>query len=197
MSEGVFCSNGHTILTMRVLQAVAACLLILLSGCRKPTEASATPRSVESPQPQVKRRPPELPDCDLPPRKLEASRIAGNHSVVLTWNPSDSSKGPDDQSVGYCLYRSNKDIPAKKLEDCRNCERVNRRPIFGVGCVDTHVKDGRTYYYVAGSTKVGSTVYELSHKTIAIVPSKPGHRKTKSQYPICDPDGPPEAAGQK
>jgi len=114
--------------------------------------------------------------------------------VVLTWKASPSSSGPDDQSVGYCLYRSNKDITATELEDCKNCERVNRRPIVGGGCVDVHVKDGLTYYYVAGSIKIGSAVQELSHKTIAIIPTNPKKRQTSSQYPPCQPDSPPETA---
>jgi len=179
---------------MRVLKAAVPCLLILLSGCRKPTEATAAPQSVEKAPPQVKTRPPELPDCDLPPGKVEASRAAGNHRVLLTWNPSASSSGPNDETVGYCLYRSTKDITAKRLEKCKNCERVNRRPIFGGGCVDTHVKDGLTYYYVAGSTKIGSEVQDLSHKTIAIIPTKPKTRQLSSQYPLCQPEGPPETA---
>jgi len=179
---------------MRVLKAAVPCLLILLSGCRKPTEATAAPQSVEKAPPQVKTRPPELPDCDLPPGKVEASRAAGNHRVLLTWNPSASSSGPNDETVGYCLYRSTKDIRAKDLKNCENCERVNRRPIIGGGCTDANVKDGLTYYYVAGSTRIGSAVQDLSHKTIAIIPTKSKKRQISSQYPLCQPDGTSETA---
>ena len=176
---------------MRIPKAVVACLLVLLSACRKPTDATTTPPPVDKTPPQIKARPPELPDCDLPPGKREAATKEGNHRVLLTWNPSASSSGADDQSVGYCLYRSRKDITAKKLQDCKNCERVNRRPVPGSGCVDTHVKDGRTYYYVAGATKVGSPVERLSDKTIAIIPANPKRRKFSTLYPVCEPDGPP------
>jgi len=179
---------------MRALKAAVACVLILLSGCRKSTEVTAAPQSVENVQPQVQTRAGELPDCDLPPKKLETAKTAGNHRVLLKWNPSASSSGPNDPSVGYCLYRSNEDIRAKDLKNCENCERVNRRPIVGSGCIDANVKDGLTYYYVAGSTRIGSAVQELSHKTSAIIPTKPKKRQTSSQYPLCQADGPPETA---
>jgi hypothetical protein len=179
-----------------VLKLIVVCLLSLFWHCNRPaTRQSAAHQEVEhsSAKPQLQTSQPALPDCDLSPMQLEASKIAGHHRVVLTWNPSISSSGPNDQSVGYCLYRSRKDdITAKDLKDCKNCERLNRRPVIGTGCVDTHVKDGATYHYVAGAIRVGAKVDRLSNKATAAVPTDPRSKGSDTQYPLCISDDSPQ-----
>lgn len=164
--------------------------LCALSGCNRPAEQAAKPSSVEntSPAPAIQAQP-LLPDCDLPPTALDASRATGHHRVILTWNPSSSSRGANDQSVGYCLYKSrNGDITAKNLHDCRNCSRVNRRPILGSGCVDNYVEDGSTYQYVASAIKVGTSVKFFSNRTTAAIPKNTQTVRSDSPYPLCQPD---------
>jgi hypothetical protein len=173
--------------TAAVLKAILACALFLLSACNRSPQATARPGPLDTPnsEPRFEARSPELPDCDLPPKKLEAAKESGHHRVMLTWNPSSSSSGLNDQSVGYCLYRSGDSITAHDLDDCLNCGRLNRRPIIGTGCLDTQVKDGATYYYVAGATRFGSRVIQLSNMTTAFIPSTAQSKQPESGYPLC------------
>jgi len=178
----------------RVLNAVLFCTLFLLNGCSRTAQETARPQAIETSKvkAQIQAPQPELQDCDPPPNKLDASRATGHHRVVLTWNPSRSSSGSNDQSVGYCLYRShNDDIRARDLRDCRNCARLNRRPIIGTGCVDNHVEDGTTYYYIAGAVRVGTKVNLFSNKTTATIPANAHSQSFDSQYPLCQPDDSP------
>lgn len=170
-----------------VLKAILVCTLCLLSACNRSPQASASHGPVDTriAEPWAEAHVPELPDCDLPPNNLEAPKESGHHRVVLTWNPSSSSSGLNDQSVGYCLYRSGDSITAHDLDHCLNCGRVNRRPIIGTGCLDTQVKDGATYYYVAGATRFGSRVIQLSNMTTAFIPSTAQSKQPESGYPLC------------
>ncbi len=133
---------------------------------------------------------PQLPDCDLPPKKLEAPKDSGHHRVVLTWNSSSSSSALNDQPIGYCLYRSANRITAQDLDHCLNCRRVNSRPIIGTACVDTEVKDGGTYYYVAGATRFGNRVIRFSNATIAAIPWTAQSEQPKSGYLSCQAENP-------
>jgi hypothetical protein len=169
-------------------------LLVLMlfgsSGCNRPAQEPEKPKAVESvtSAPAVQARS-VLPDCDFPPAAIDAPRVIGHHRVVLKWNPSSSSRGADDQSVGYCLYKSRAgEITATSLHDCRNCSRVNRRPILGTGCVDKYVEDGLKYQYVAGAIKAGSKVELFSNRTTAVVPSNTKSVSSNSPYPLCQPD---------
>jgi hypothetical protein len=55
---------------------------------------------------------------------------------------------PEDNAVGYCLYRSlNKDA-AKSNATCSGCEQINSVPIVGTACVDDLVQDSALYFYV-------------------------------------------------
>lgn len=164
--------------------------LCALSGCNRPAQQAAKPNSVEntSATPAIQAQS-LLPDCDLPPTALGASKATGHHRVILTWNPSSSSRGANDQSVGYCLYKSrNGDITATNLHDCRNCSRVNRRPILGSGCVDNYVEDGSTYQYVAGAVKAGTGVKLFSNRTTAVIPPNTRTVRSDSPYPLCQSD---------
>jgi hypothetical protein len=174
------------------LKLILACALFLVSACNRSPQAKASPGPVDTPnaESRAEARLPDLPDCDLPPKKLEAPKESGHHRVMLTWNPSTSSSGLNDQSVGYCVYRSGDAITAHDLDHCLNCGRVNRRPIIGTGCLDTQVKDGATYYYVAGATTFGSRVIQLSNMTTAFIPSTAQSKQPQSGYPQCQLESP-------
>lgn len=175
-----------------VLKAILACALLLLSACNRAPQATAAPGPADpgNAETRPEGRVPELPDCDLPPNSLEAPKESGHHRVLLTWNPSSSSTGLNDLSVGYCLYRSRDSITAHDLDHCLNCGRLNRRPILGTGCLDTQVKDGATYHYVAGATRFGSRVIRFSNTTTALIPSTAQSKQPQSGYPLCQAESP-------
>jgi len=188
MDFRVLCgSAGYARSRVRVLKIVT-CFLLLLSGCRRSAHETPKPTATQATGTQF-HTPPQLPDCDPAPSRFEASRSVGHHRVVLTWGASSSSSGSSDQSVGYCIYRSrNEDITAKDLPHCKNCTRLNRKPILGTGCVDTHVEDGTTYYYVAGAVEAGTKVNRFSNKTTAVIPANSQSKDSDSSYPLCQPD---------
>lgn len=172
------------------LSSLLVLMLFGLSGCNRPAQEPEKPKTVKRVTTAAAvQAPSELPDCDFPPAAIDAPRVVGHHRVVLKWNPSSASRGADDQSVGYCLYKSRVgEITATSLHDCRNCSRVNRRPILGTGCVDKYVEDGSTYQYVAGAIKAGSKVELFSNKTTAVIPANTQSVGLDSPYPLCQPD---------
>jgi len=183
----------------RRLKVLLGCGLFLLSGCKRSAQENA-PHQVEpvtNANRQVQPTQPQLPDCDTSPNKAESSMKTGHHRVVLTWNASSSSNGPGDQSVGYCIYRSrNIDITAKDLDHCNSCTRLNRRPVIGTGCVDDHVEDGATYYYVTSSIRGGSKVGRFSNQTTAAIPANSPPKSSDNPYPLCRPDDSALRVGQ-
>ena len=88
---------------------------------------------------------PGLPNC---PGEL-AAELAETHKVVLTWNPSSSSSGPNDRSIGYCLYRSNSEITVDRRRDCIGCQAITPTPIIGTSCVDNFGDGSKPYFYAA------------------------------------------------
>lgn len=195
----------------RLLEVIFACTLLTASACsrsrQEPTVQPADRSTARTEAPVLERR---LPDCPLEnpskPPSAAASELLGeesaahhHHRVVLTWNASASSTGPTDPTVGYCLYRSRQDkITANDLHHCKNCKRINRRPIVGTGCVDSDVRDGHTYYYAAASIRSGGALSPFSNKTIAIIPSNAKSPQSASPYPSCVGENsiPPTAAPQ-
>jgi hypothetical protein len=93
---------------------------------------------------------PSLPLC--PAGGLDTvsllGKAFGKHHVVLSWNASLKSSNPLGNAAGYCLYRSKNQNAAKKMPTCRDCERVTLAAIRETSCVDDHLEDGETYYYV-------------------------------------------------
>jgi hypothetical protein len=195
----------------RVLEVIFACALLTASACsRSRQELNWQPADDSKAITRGPVLPHPLPDCppenSSKPTTATASELLGeesaanhHHRVVLTWNASSSATGPTDPTVGYCLYRSRKDkITANNLNRCKNCKRVNRRPIVGTACVDNDVRDGHTYYYAAASIRSGSALSSFSNKASAIVPSNAQSPESASPYPSCDGENstPPGAAPQ-
>lgn len=168
------------------------CLVILQIGCSRSSHPVSESQAGETAnaKPQIQAPRLELPDCDPSLNKVDVSRGTGHHRVALAWNPSSSSGGPADPSVGYCLYRSTNDITARDLSHCKDCARLNRRPIVGTACMDTRVQDGATYHYVVGAIQVGTRVSPFSNRTTAVVPANTQIKRSESSYPLCQPDEP-------
>jgi hypothetical protein len=195
----------------RLLQVIFACSLLTANACsRSRQEPTVQPGDHSRARTEVPVLARPLPDCppenSAKPPSSAASELLGeesaanhHHRVVLTWNASTSSTGPTDATVGYCLYRSEKqDITAKNFNDCMNCKQINGRPIVGTACVDNNVRDGGKYYYVVGAIRVGSPLSPFSNKTIAIIPSNAKSPQSASPYPSCYGENsiPPRAAPQ-
>jgi hypothetical protein len=167
--------------------AVLAIAGALLPGCsrQKSSEANAQATKANNANTApVMAHTPQLPDCPSGKQQSSPPPAAENHhKVVLSWNASTSA-GRSGNPVGYCLYRSNQQIFAKELKDCKDCELVTPKPIVGTGCVDPVVQDGKTYYYVA-ITRIGQDSSKFSSQTIAVIPPDPKPLGGPSSYPLC------------
>jgi len=183
-------SSQRLRLSAKGLKVLLGFTLLLLSGCKRSAQENSLPEAVQGKaNRQAQTTPLPLPDCDPSPNNAESSKVTGHHQVVLTWNASPSSIGPSDQAIGYCIYRTrNADITSKDLGHCENCTRLNRRPIFGIGCVDNRVEDGTTYYYVAAAISARARVNRFSNKTTAKIPANSQPRSSNTLYPLCEPD---------
>jgi hypothetical protein len=78
--------------------------------------------------------------------------------------------------VGYCLYRSKTpDAATRYLAEhrkCDDCVLLNATPFAGTICVDDHVQDGATYYYVATAINKNG------------IPSSPSNEPPPARIPI-------------
>jgi hypothetical protein len=136
-------------------------------------------------------RPPVCPPAGL--ATLQPSpQITGHHNVTLSWNASPSVNS-ENQTVGYCIYRSKKRDAAKHNPTCNDCEQVNLTAIAGTQCIDDLVEDGATYYYVVTAINARGKPTSPSNETPAqIPPNKESSSLPKPSFPSCR-----EAAGSK
>ncbi len=103
---------------------------------------------------------------------LQPSASTGHHRVILSWNASAPSSRPENDAIGYCLYRSTTKNAAKQNPVCGSCEQVNATPVAATGCVDELVKDGVAYYYVVTAISTKGMVSASSNEIpVAIPPS--------------------------
>jgi len=172
----------------QIAMMTVACLLQTLSGCTKP---SASKVSLEEFQPHDPKTAPALAQR-LPPCPktsfpiLQSSSSTGHHKVALTWNASAPSPRPQDNPVGYCLYRSQTQNAAKKNPTCSICEQINPVPVVGTACVDDLVLDGAHYYYVATAINSAGTLSVSSNETPAPIPAKQSSiAPPANSYPLC------------
>ena len=187
--------KGKNVLTVRTQAAIRlgraalACSALILAGCRRSSEqrANSQPTSVPKTNPSIEaqlQKP--LPVCPSGLALIIPSTTTDrHHQVVLSWNASSSSSGPQDKSLGYCLYRSGKPITAKKITECRNCELINQNPVSGTGCVDADVEDGKSYFYAALAIQAGKDPSWFSNKTKARVPRNLPTSHPSASYPLC------------
>jgi len=189
----------------RMLEIILACTLLTANACNRSQQEPAVPPA-DRPKARTEAPVPERPLPDCPPENSSQhssaelpgeAPAANHHRVVLTWNASESPTGPTESRVGYCLYRSRQGpITANKLYRCKNCRRINRRPIVGTACVDNDVRDGHTYHYAVAAIRSGGALSSFSNKTTAIIPSNARSPQSASPYPSCDGENPTTAAPQ-
>jgi hypothetical protein len=116
---------------------------------------------------------------------------SGHHTVTLSWKASARSVKPEAQAVGYCLYRSKTPYAAKRYlaenRKCNDCELVNATAFDGTSCVDDHVQDGTTYYYVVTAVNKHGIPSPPSNETPpARIPSKESVTSSSVvSYPFC------------
>jgi hypothetical protein len=113
--------------------------------------------------------------------------LTGHHRVILTWNASAPSVHPEDNTIGYCLYRSKNEDVSKKTPTCSDCEQINPVPVAGTGCVDDLVQDGVLYYYVVTAINAKGKSSSSSNETPAPIPAnKPSVASgAAGSYPLC------------
>jgi len=140
-----------------------------------PGASKAAVRSLATPVPPC-------PPAGVPP--LQPGTSTGHHRVVLSWHASAPSIRPQDNAVGYCLYRSQTQNAAEKNATCSQCEQINSVPVTVTGCIDDVVQDGVTYYYVVTAISSARQLSSSSNEIpVVIPPNKPGGGT--SSYPYC------------
>lgn len=109
---------------------------------------------------------------------LSSGQAAGNlakghHKVLFRWNPSAASLHPENNAVGYCLYRSKVQGLPKNNPRCAQCELVNIEIIPATNkpaCVDDQVADDTIYYYVATAIDKNQNLSVSSNEVPVIIP---------------------------
>jgi len=170
-----------------------ACLVHACSGCGRLSKSGADAQSAPAEREKAiaaARPKPVLPPCpSAPTPTLQASAPGtGHHKVFLAWNASTSSGQPGGSTIGYCLYRSQKEGNAKKFPKCPDCEQVNLRPVLSSRCVDDLVKDQTTYYYVAIALNSGNDISSSTSEAIARIPVAGRQNAAPpdaASYPAC------------
>jgi len=145
-----------------------ACQDTHVTRTRLKLEDTPEDKAVASTRP-VPLAPPTCPPAGLAP--LQPSQPGAGHRVTLSWNRSLRSNRPEDNAVGYCLYRSKKKNAARKNATCTDCERVNSIPVAGTTCVDDLVQGGATYYYVATAISGRGRLSAASNEITVVIPS--------------------------
>jgi len=179
------CSVQQIRLFLRIVRITVTIAPVLFMGCSKSPENSPGSTAVGDPKLAVQTKVSQGPlEC---PGAL-ASQPTG-HKVLLTWKASASSTGPNDKSLGYCVYRSDHKIIADTLEGCRECQKITPIPIFGTACVDDFGHDSNTYYYAAVTLDPKGKRSKFSNKTSASFTGKRARSQfgNDQTYPACRP----------
>lgn len=173
------------------VRAVAlACALMLLGACNRTSVSTARIRPLTLGASPIASVPvaPRLPSCPPAgtPMLQPGQSNTGHHKVLLSWNASAPSTKPENNAVGYCLYRSKKKHVAAKNPLCRACEQVNVLPLPSASCVDDLVQDDVTYYYVVTAIDQHGSLSSASSEIAASIPSrnKVG-RSFSGSSPLC------------
>lgn len=164
----------HVRFRVRVGILITACAQLALSTCSRTHGADFNLRSVETSG--GKTTTVDVAEVKLPPcppagsPAVQPSAVTGHHKVTLSWNASPPSALPEDNAVGYCLYRSRRKNAAHKTATCRDCEQINSIPIEGTSCRDDLVADGITYYYVVAAISLKGRLSSPSTQARAAIP---------------------------
>lgn len=103
---------------------------------------------------------------------------SNDHKVTLTWNPSTAYS---PSKVRYCLYRTEEHQVEKSDErlsidkrPCKNCARVNDTAVAETHYIDTQVRNGARYCYVAVAMQIRSDAFSgFSNQVEADIPQDP------------------------
>jgi hypothetical protein len=154
--------------------------VLLADGCNRSSWSRVSLEAFEPRSPEVvMAASPHAPLC--PPAgasALKPSAATGHHRLILTWNASVPSALPEDNAVGYCLYRSQIKGAARDYANCRVCEQINPVPVMGTSCVDDLVQDSALYYYVV--TAITTDERRSSSSNEIPVPIPAGNQPAKS-----------------
>jgi hypothetical protein len=172
----------------------------LLNSCNSDSESRQTPppqsNQLKQPQEAIHEAPLMCPPAGSTPLQRSAPQT-GDHTVILSWRAGRPAAHPEDEAIGYCLYRTTKKDAAKKNPICRDCEQVNSVPIVETHCIDDLVQNGIIYYYVVAAVGPRRQLSVSSNQTVAQIPKSPkkiGPALSVS-YPSCrgnagSPSGP-------
>lgn len=176
-------------------------MLQTVGGCSRTPGLGANRQSVETLREKATAAvasEPGLPHCpSTRSPMLRPSSVTGHHRVILSWNPSVPSARSQDNSIGYCLYRSKTKKAAKKNpgcndckaidSNCSNCEQINSIPVVAIACVDDLVEDGAVYSYVVTAINRKGILSSPSNRASAEIPvSNQSVGSTPvSSYPLC------------
>lgn len=171
----------HILSKTRFVKCIFVCALLTAAACSRSSHSGDRIRLTDSPRTTTAPPPsPTLQDCPGP----TATQLGDRHKVVLNWNASSSSTGPNDKAVGYCLYRSDSPIKADRFEDCKVCGKITPVPIIGTICMDNFGDGGKTYYYAAIAIDSGGHKSKFSNKTTGrLTPKKSGAPSSNKQNP--------------
>jgi len=179
----------------RLTILLIACELAAFSACSRDPVTRVKIHLADRPQGQkgVLALSDSIPHC--PPAGapiLQPSPLTGHHRVILSWNASSPSSRPENNAVGYCLYRSVTRNTAKTNPVCSVCEQINSVPVTGTGCVDDLVKDEATYYYVVTAISAKGMLSSSSNELPVPIPSsnQKGSSRPVGNYPSCRAPGP-------
>jgi len=164
-------------------------MLQMVGGCSRPSASKVSLEEFEPHRGNAHSAAAAPAVLQCPPAgssMLQPSSATGHHKAVLTWKASASSPRPEDNAVGYCLYRSTTKGLAAKNAACSACEQINLIPIAGTGCVDDLVQDGALYYYVVTAVNAKRQPSSSSNEIPVQIPaSKQSASSPASSYPLC------------
>jgi hypothetical protein len=163
--------------------------LLLANGCDHSSRSRVSLEAFAPRHPEIAvAASPHAPRCPTAgATSLTPSAASGHHRVVLTWNASVPSAHPEDNAVGYCLYRSQTKGAARDNATCRACEQINSVPVAGTGCVDDLVQDSALYYYVVTAITADERRSSSSNEIPVPIPdgNQPAKTKSTSPSPLC------------
>lgn len=142
----------------------------MIAGCSLHEKRTQTPDNTKADGPKDASLRPHCPTTNVAMLQPSAPHT-GHHRVMLSWKASAFSTHPEDNAVGYCLYRSRHEKQAKKNPRCSDCEQINIIPVTGTACVDDLVEDGKTYFYVAAAINRNGGLSASSNEVKVTIPA--------------------------
>ena len=157
---------------IRLQIAVIATVLAIFGGCSQQGKRTQIQLSenAKAAGPKDATLTPHCPTTNVAMLQPSAPHT-GHHRVMLSWNASTASTNPEDNAVGYCLYRSRHEKWAKKNPRCSDCEQINTVPVTATACVDDLVEDGKTYFYVAAAINQDGSLSASSNEVKVTIPA--------------------------